>query len=176
MTSILAWVPNIVVVIVSSDETISPLRLQVIERGLSPLLTTQVSWANFPWSIVSRPKEKGTISGFSVNKILLVPSSQITINSKICWICCYPSRVFCSAGISATVLVIHRLNDQHAHLPSNHGSWHCWIRRYQIPLETPSDCQRHVTTAYETCQLGHTSLVNCLKSKWERNNLGFFCK
>ena len=73
---LVCW-PSIVVVIVSSDETISPLRLHVIVRGLSPLLTTQVSCANFPWSIRSNPKENGTISGFSVNKILSVPSSQI---------------------------------------------------------------------------------------------------
>ena len=176
MTSILAWVPNIVVVIVSSDETISPFRLQVIESGLSPLLTTQVSCANFPWSIVSRPKEKGTISGFSVNKILSVPFCYNTIDSKFCWISCNPCRVFCPACICATVLIVHRLNYQHAHLPSNHCSCHCWVRGYQIPLQTPGNSQRHVTTAYEAGQLCNTSLVNCLKSKWERNNLGFLCK
>ena len=58
-----------VVVIVGSDDIRSPFRLHVIVMGMSPLLMTHVSCANFPWSIVSYPKEKGTISGFSVNKI-----------------------------------------------------------------------------------------------------------
>ena len=68
MTSMLAREPSIVVVIVGPEDTMSPFRLQVMEMGRSPLLMTQVSWANFPWSIVSNPKEKGTISGFSVNR------------------------------------------------------------------------------------------------------------
>ena len=58
-----------VVVMVGSEDIRSPFRLHVIVSGMSPLLMTQVSCASFPWSIVSYPKEKGTISGFSVNKI-----------------------------------------------------------------------------------------------------------
>ena len=48
MTSILAYVPNIVVVSVGPDETMSPFKLHVIDIGMSPLLITQVNWANFP--------------------------------------------------------------------------------------------------------------------------------
>ena len=152
MTRILAWVPNIVVVIVSS-ETISPFRLQVIDRGLSPWLITHVSWANLPWSIVSDPKENGTIAGFSVNKILSVPFCYNTIDFKFCWISCNPCRVLCPACVRATVLVIHGSNDQHAHFPSNHSSRHCWVRWYQVPLQTPGDFQRHVTMTNNTSQL-----------------------
>ena len=43
MISMLAWVPNMVVVRVGSEDTMSPFRLQVMERGISPLLITQVS-------------------------------------------------------------------------------------------------------------------------------------
>ena len=43
MTSMLAWVPNMVVVRVGSEDTMSPFRLQVIDMGMSPLLMTQVS-------------------------------------------------------------------------------------------------------------------------------------
>ena len=64
----LACVPSMVVVRVGPEETMSPFRLQVMERGKSPWLMTQVNWANLPWSIVSKPNENGTISGFSVNK------------------------------------------------------------------------------------------------------------
>ena len=73
-----------VVVKVGSEFMISPFKLQVIVRGMSPLLIEQRSCANFPWSIVSNPKEKGTISGFSVNKILSVPSHIYTIDSEFC--------------------------------------------------------------------------------------------
>ena len=69
MTNMLACLPSMVVVIVGSDDIRSPFRLHVIVMGMSPLLMTHVSCANFPWSIVSYPNEKGTISGFSVNKI-----------------------------------------------------------------------------------------------------------
>ena len=80
----LICLPIIVVVIVGSEDIKSPFKLQVIVKGMSPLLIRHVSCATLPWSIVSRPKEKGTMSGFSVNKTLSVPSSQITINSKFC--------------------------------------------------------------------------------------------
>ena len=65
----LACLPSMVVVRVGSEETVSPFRLQVMDMGMSPLLMTQVSWAYFPWSMLSDPKVKGTISGGSVNRI-----------------------------------------------------------------------------------------------------------
>ena len=40
---ILAWEPSMVVVNVGPDETMSPLRLHVMDMGMSPLLITQVS-------------------------------------------------------------------------------------------------------------------------------------
>ena len=56
-----------------SEDTVSPFRLQVMDRGMSPLDTTHISWANSPWLTTSFPKEKGTISGFSVSKIFPLP-------------------------------------------------------------------------------------------------------
>ena len=61
----LVCVPSIVVVKVGSELMMSPLRLQVMDRGLSPLDTTQVSWAKSPWLTISFPKENGTMTGFS---------------------------------------------------------------------------------------------------------------
>ena len=69
----LICLPIMVVDIVGSEDIKSPLRLQVIVRGMSPLLMRHVSWATLPWSIVSNPNEKGTILGFSVNKTFSVP-------------------------------------------------------------------------------------------------------
>ena len=57
--------PSTVVVKVGSEFITSPLRLQVIDRGLSPLDTTQVSWAKSPWLTISLPNEKGTMTGLS---------------------------------------------------------------------------------------------------------------
>ena len=64
----LLCVPSIVVDIAGSELMVSPLRLQVMLSGMSPLLTTHISWANFPWSTLSDPNVKGTISGGSVIK------------------------------------------------------------------------------------------------------------
>ena len=74
MTSMLTCVPNIVVVITGSELMMSPFKLHVIDNGLSPFLTTHVSWANSPWLIVFSPNENGTISGGSVNKVFPVTS------------------------------------------------------------------------------------------------------
>ena len=58
-----------VVVRVGSELIMSPFKLQVIVRGLSPFDTTQVSCVNSPWLTTSFPNEKGIISGSSANKI-----------------------------------------------------------------------------------------------------------
>ena len=65
----LACVPSMVVVRVGSDDTMSPFKLQVIDKGLSPLVITHVSCAKSPWLTTSFPNENGMISGSSVNKI-----------------------------------------------------------------------------------------------------------
>ena len=61
----LVWVPSIVVVRVGSEDTMSPFRLQVMERGLSPLVTAHISWAESPWFTGNSPNEKGVIVGGS---------------------------------------------------------------------------------------------------------------
>ena len=45
----LVCVPSIVVVITGSELMMSPFRLQVIDNGLSPLLTAHISCADSPW-------------------------------------------------------------------------------------------------------------------------------
>ena len=70
IVNMLVCVPNIVVVIEGSDEITSPLRLQVIEIGLSPFRIKHAICADSPWFIASVPNEKGTISGGSANKII----------------------------------------------------------------------------------------------------------
>ena len=64
--SMLALVPNMVVVIEGSEDITSPLRNQVIFKGSSPRLTRQVSCATSPSLMTSLPKENGTICGVSV--------------------------------------------------------------------------------------------------------------
>ena len=76
----LACVPNIVVVRVGPEFMMSPFKLHVIDKGLSPFLTTQLNCANSPWFIGLSPKLKGTISGSSVNKTYLVSILVITID------------------------------------------------------------------------------------------------
>ena len=171
----LICLPIIVVVIVGSEDIKSPFRLQVIVRGMSPLLMRQVSCATFPWSILSNPKENGTISGFSVNKIHSVQFCHYTIDFKFCRMSCNPSRIFCSTGVCATVLVIHRLDDKHTSLGPQHCGCHCVIRD-NIPLQTPSDRQGSISMAYNTGQLSKSPLINCVRSKGEWNNCRFFCK
>ena len=80
----LICLPIIVVDIVGSEDIKSPFRLQVIDRGMSPLLMTHVSCAKLPWSIVSNPNEKGTILGFSVNKTFLSAHIVYTIDKEFC--------------------------------------------------------------------------------------------
>ena len=65
----LVCVPSMVVVRVGSELIMSPFRLQVIVRGLSPFDTTQVNCVNSPWLTTSFPNEKGIISGSSANKV-----------------------------------------------------------------------------------------------------------
>ena len=84
MTNMLICLPIIVVDIVGSEDIKSPFRLQVMVSGMSPLLIRQVSWATLPWSIVSNPKEKGTILGFSVNKTFLSAHIINTIDIEFC--------------------------------------------------------------------------------------------
>ena len=64
--SILALVPNILVVTDGSEETTSPFKNQVISNGSSPRLTRQVSCAMSPSLTVPLPKENGTISGGTI--------------------------------------------------------------------------------------------------------------
>ena len=61
--SILARVPNMLVVTEGSEETTSPFKNQVILSGSSPRFTRQVTWAISPSFTVPLPNEKGTISG-----------------------------------------------------------------------------------------------------------------
>ena len=77
----LVWVPSIVVVRVGSELITSPFRLQVMDRGLSPLDTTQVSWAKSPWLTTSLPKENGTISGLTAKQFHFE-----SVNGKIAFI------------------------------------------------------------------------------------------
>ena len=56
-----------VVVRVGSELIMSPFRLQVIVRGLSPLEMAHISCAESPWLTGSSPKENATICGTSVN-------------------------------------------------------------------------------------------------------------
>ena len=172
----LICLPIIVVVIVGSEDIKSPFRLQVIVRGMSPLLMRQVSCATFPWSILSNPKENGTISGFSVNKIHSVQFCHYTIDFKFCRMSCNPSRIFCSTGVCATVLVIHRLDDKHTSLGPQHCGCHCVIRWNYISLQTPGNWKWSITTTDNTGQLCKFSLINCLSTKGEGNNIRFLCK
>ena len=64
----LALAPTIVVDRDGPEVRAEPLRLQVIVMGVSPLDTTQVSWAYSPESITSFPKENGIILGGSMGK------------------------------------------------------------------------------------------------------------
>ena len=87
----LVCVPSIVVVKVGSELIMSPLRLQVIDRGLSPLDTTQVSWAKSPWLTTSLPKENGTISGLTAKQFYfesvngkIASISKITLKIEFC--------------------------------------------------------------------------------------------
>ena len=80
----LVWIPSIVVVKVGSEFIMSPFKLHVIDKGLSPLEITHVSCAKSPWFTTSLPNENGTITGISVNKTFLVHSPIITINFKFC--------------------------------------------------------------------------------------------
>lgn len=64
--SILARVPNILVVTEGSEETTSPFKNQEILNGSSPLLTRHVNCAISPSLTVPLPNEKGTISGGTV--------------------------------------------------------------------------------------------------------------
>ena len=72
---------------VGSELIISPFRLQVMERGLSPLEMAHISCAESPWFTGSSPKEKATICGTSVNRnIQCLPAVEIplTVSSAEC--------------------------------------------------------------------------------------------
>ena len=153
MTSMLAWVPSMVVVRVGSDDTISPFRLQVIVRGLSPLVTTQVSCTNSPWLTPSLPTEKGTMTGFSANKIFPVPGKMHTIDFQFCRVGCSSCRILSSAGVHSTVLIIHRGYHEDAGLCAKHCCGYDWVRADDVSLQTPSDGQGSVSFIDCTHQL-----------------------
>ena len=161
----LACVPSMVVVRVGSDDTMSPFRLQVIVRGLSPLVTTQVSCTNSPWLTPSLPTEKGTMTGFSANKILPVPGKMHTIDFQFCRVGCSSYRVLSSAGVHSTVLVIHRGDHENAGLCSKHCCGYDWVRADDVSLQTPGDRQWFVPPGDHTGQLREVSLINNISPK-----------
>ena len=63
--------PNIVVVMSGPELSSCPLRLHVIEMGLSPLETTHINWAKSPESITGLPNVNGTILGGAKTHVLL---------------------------------------------------------------------------------------------------------
>ena len=141
----LVWVPNIVVVRTGSELMMSPFKLHVIDKGLSPLLIAHISCADSPWLTGWSPKEKGTICGGSVNKIVSVPFCLITIDFKFCRMGCDSCGVFSSAGVCATVLIVHRGNHQKAGLLANHSCCQGGVRVNNVPLETPGNRQRSIS-------------------------------
>ena len=106
----LVLVPSIVVVKSVSDDITSPFKLQVIEMGSSPFITTQTSCAKLPWLTVSTPNENGTISGGSKTKIFSVPSLKkiITVDFKTCSVGNRTSWIRCSTCVNPNMLVINR--------------------------------------------------------------------
>ena len=172
---LVCW-PIIVVVKVGSELMMSPFKLQVIDKGLSPVSTAHISCAVLPWLIDLSPKEKGTICGGSVNIIFSVHFCWITIDFKFCRIGCHSCRIFSSAGIHSNMCVIHWGYDKHTGLCPQHGGGHWIIRGCYVPLETPCNGKRSVTATDNTSQLCKFSLVYSVKSKGERNNLRFLCK
>ena len=146
----LVWVPSMVVVRVGSELIMSPFRLQVILRGLSPFDTTQVNCANSPWLTTSSPNEKGMIFGFSANKI-----SQclhlITINSEFSWVSGHPCSILSSTGVDSTMVVVHCSDDQHTGLGAQHSSGQGGVRVDNVSLQTPGYWQGLVSSCYDTC-------------------------
>ena len=67
--SMLVRVPTMVVVMLGPELSSWPFRLHVMWIGMSPLETTQVSWAKSPESMTLLPKENGTMLGGSKIKI-----------------------------------------------------------------------------------------------------------
>ena len=63
--------PRGVVIIPRSEEMSCPWKDQEIERGWSPLVTMQDTWAKEPSSITSRPKVSGRRSGGSAKSYLM---------------------------------------------------------------------------------------------------------
>ena len=63
MVNMLVLCPNIVVVMSGPELSSCPLRLHVMEMGLSPLETTHINWAKSPESITGLPNVNGTILG-----------------------------------------------------------------------------------------------------------------
>ena len=145
MTSMLACVPSMVVVRVGSDDTMSPFRLQVIVRGLSPLVTTQVSCTNSPWLTPSLPTEKGTMTGFSANKIFPVPGKMHTIDFQFCRVGCSSCRILSSAGINPRMLIVNRGDHEDAGLSAKHSGGQSGVRANNISLQTPGDRKRFVS-------------------------------
>ena len=60
-----------VVVNTGSELIMSPFRLQVIDRGLSPLVTAHMSCAESPWFTGYSPNENGIIVGGSTIMITM---------------------------------------------------------------------------------------------------------
>ena len=172
----LVCVPSIVVVRVGSELIMSPLRLHVMDNGLSPLVMTQVSWTKSPWLTALLPKEKGTMTGFSVNKIYPVTIQKITIDFNLSWVCGYSSWVLCSTGVNTTVVVVHRWYDQHASLCTKHGGGQGGVRWHNVSLQTPGYCQRSVSFGDHTGELYKLSLVNSISPNREGDNDRLLCK
>ena len=165
-----------VVVRVGSELIMSPLRLQVMDRGLSPLDTTQVSWAKSPWLTISFPNENGTMTGFSRIKNIFSASASFTIDFKFCRICGNSRRILHPAGVFSSVGIVHGGDHENACLRAQHSCCQGWVRVNYVPLETPGDGQRPVTSRHHACELGKVSLVDNFSPKGKWNNIWLDCK
>ena len=153
----------------------SPFRLQVIDRGLSPLDTTQVSWAKSPWLTTSFPKEKGTMTGIStINYFQCL--CFCTIDFEFCRVCGNSCRVLHPAGVFPIVGIVHWGDHENACLSAQHCGGQGGVRVNNVPLQTPGDGQRPVTSGHHTSQLGKVSLVDNFSSKGKWNNIWLDCK
>ena len=110
---LVCW-PIMVVVRVGSELIMSPFRLQVNERGLSPLLTLHVSCTKSPWLTGLSPNVKGTNSGNSKQQILqsLLPFILFILIAS----CQLPGKypyVSCEPNIAMVDITGPGLTDKH---------------------------------------------------------------
>jgi hypothetical protein len=113
---------------------------------------------------------------FSISSAFFMPAFIITINSQFSTVSGNTCRILRPACVLPTVAILHRRDSEHAHPTPQHIGGHAGVGADNISFQAPSDGDRLVPLADNTCELGKLAVIDNVCPKGEGNNLRSLCK